>query len=123
MVLLSTLLLLVAGFTVVACVSAVACNQTVAGILAVASILLVADGCWSLPAIADVIGVVGISAVPFDLSVAGGPAVTGFPIVDGLLAVAGVSAYHVVPILAGADYISALKLTIGTCNIGLPIAL
>jgi hypothetical protein len=32
-------------------------------------------------------GVVGVSAVPFEHAVAGGPAVTGFPTVDGVLAV------------------------------------
>ncbi len=45
MILLSSLLLIVAGATVVACgVTAVACIQTVAGILAIAGVLLVPDG-------------------------------------------------------------------------------
>ena len=39
MILLSSLMLLVAGVTVVACVTAAACIQTVAGILAVAGVL------------------------------------------------------------------------------------
>jgi hypothetical protein len=71
MILLSSLMLLVAGFTVVA------------------GILLVPDG---LPAIGDVTSVVGISVVPFDLSVAGGPTVTGFllPMAFLLLLVNGV---------------------------------
>ncbi len=33
-------------------------------------------------------GVVGVSALPFEHAVAGGPAVTGFPAVDGVLALA-----------------------------------
>ena len=33
-------------------------------------------------------GVVGVSAVPFEHAVASGPAVTGFPAVDSVLAVA-----------------------------------
>ncbi len=45
MLLLSSLLLLVAGAPAVACgVTAVVCIQTVAGILAVAGVLLVLDG-------------------------------------------------------------------------------
>ncbi len=59
---LSSLLLRVAGVTVVACVTAVACIQTVA----VAGVLLVPDG--GLPAIAVVPGVVDVSAVPFEHS-------------------------------------------------------
>jgi hypothetical protein len=51
MILLSSLMLLVAGATVVACFTVVACILTVAGIVAVA-------------------GVVGISAVPFEHAVA-----------------------------------------------------
>jgi hypothetical protein len=39
MILLSSLMLLVAGVTVVACVTAAACIQTVAGTLAVAGVL------------------------------------------------------------------------------------
>jgi hypothetical protein len=58
-----------------------------------------------LSAIADVPGitngVVGVSAVPFKLAVAGGRAVTGFTSIDGVLAVASVSADPGVPILAG----------------------
>ncbi len=37
-------------------------------------------------------GVVGVSAVPFEHAVAGGPAVTGFPAVDSVLVVASVPA-------------------------------
>ena len=44
MIVLSSLMLLVAGDTVVACVTAVACIQTVAGILAVAGVLEVSEG-------------------------------------------------------------------------------
>jgi hypothetical protein len=44
MILLSSLLMLVAGATVVACVTAVACIQTVIGIPALAGVLLVHDG-------------------------------------------------------------------------------
>jgi hypothetical protein len=49
----------------------------VAGILADAGFLLVPDGScyWSLCN--------GVSAVPFEHAVAGGPAVTGFPILAG----------------------------------------
>jgi hypothetical protein len=58
-----------------------------------------------LSAIADVPGVtngvVGVSAVPFEHAVAGGPAVTVFPAVDGVLVVASVPANPGVPILAG----------------------
>ncbi len=39
-----------------------------------------------VPVIADVPGGVGVSAVPFEHAVAGGPVVTGFPAVDGVLA-------------------------------------
>ncbi len=46
-------------------------------------------------------GVVRVSAVPFELAVAGGHAVTGFTVVDGNLAVASVPADPGVPILAG----------------------
>jgi hypothetical protein len=38
--------------------------------------------CWS-PGVTN--GVVGVSAVPFEHAVAGGPAVTGFPAVDAFL--------------------------------------
>jgi hypothetical protein len=37
-------------------------------------------------------GVVGVSAVPFEHAVAGSRAVTGFPVVDGVLAVDSVPA-------------------------------
>jgi hypothetical protein len=70
MILLSSLMLLVAGVTVVACVTAIACIQTMAGILAVAVIPKIPDGVTN--------GVVSVSAVPFEHAVAGGPAVTGF---------------------------------------------
>ncbi len=49
-------------------------------------------------------GVVGVSAVPFEHAVAGGPAVADFPAVpavDGILAVASTPADPGVPILAG----------------------
>jgi hypothetical protein len=55
-------------------------------------------------AIADVPGVtngVGSSAVPFEHAGAGGPAVTGFPAVEGVLAVARFPPNPDVPILAG----------------------
>ncbi len=42
-----------------------------------------------------------ISEVPFELAVAGGPAVICFPAVYGILAVASISAHFGVPILAG----------------------
>jgi hypothetical protein len=55
-----------------------------------------------LSAIADVpgvaIGVVGVFAVPFEHAVAGGPAVTGFPAVECVLAVASFLADPGVPI-------------------------
>ncbi len=58
-----------------------------------------------LSAIADIPGVtngiVGVSAVPFKHAVAGGPDVTGFPTVKGVLAVASVPAYPGVHMLAG----------------------
>ncbi len=53
-----------------------------------------------VPAIADVPGVVGVSAVPFEHAVAGGPVVTGFPAVDGVLAVASIPVDHGVSSLA-----------------------
>jgi hypothetical protein len=46
-------------------------------------------------------GVVGVSAVPFEHTVASGPAVTGFLAVDGVLAVASIHADPGVPIVAG----------------------
>jgi hypothetical protein len=46
---------------------------------AVASLSAIAD----LPGVTN--GVVGVSAVPFKHVVAGGPAFTGFPAVDGVL--------------------------------------
>jgi hypothetical protein len=71
----------------------------VAGILVVAVVLLVPVG---LPAIAAGIpGVASVSEVPFELAVAGGPAVIGFPAVDDVLAVASIPAHPGVPILAG----------------------
>ncbi len=39
--------------------------------------------------------------VPFEHAVAGGPALTGFPVVGGVLAVASIPANPGVPILAG----------------------
>ncbi len=45
-----------------------------------------------LPAIAGVPGAASTSVVPFELSVAGGPAVIGFPAVDGVLALASIPA-------------------------------
>jgi hypothetical protein len=90
-------MLLVAGVIVVACVTALACIQTVAGNLAVADgfLLLVS-------AIADFPGVThGVVAVPFEHAVAGSPAVTGFPAVDSILAVASAPPDPGVPILAG----------------------
>ncbi len=50
-------------------------------------------------------GVFGISPVPFKHAVAGGPAVSGFPAVDGVLEVYSVPADPGVPILAGGFYI------------------
>jgi hypothetical protein len=98
MILLSSLMLLVAGVTVVACVTDVClhsdCDRH-------------SCCCWhplsfwwfpvaGLSAIADVpgvtSGVVGISAVPFEHAVAGGLAVTGFPAVETVLAVVCVPA-------------------------------
>jgi hypothetical protein len=46
-------------------------------------------------------GVASVSAVPFELAVAGDPAVIGFPDVDGVLAVASIPANSGIPILAG----------------------
>jgi hypothetical protein len=65
---------------------------------------LMVSCCWPLcycdvPDVTN--GVVGVSAVPFEHAVASGPAVTGFPAVDGVLAVAiSVPADPYVPILA-----------------------
>ncbi len=42
-----------------------------------------------------------VSEVPFKLAVAGGPAVIGFPAVDGVLAAASIPADPGAPILAG----------------------
>jgi hypothetical protein len=105
MILLSFLMLLVAGATVVACVTAVACISgshscccwcplsswwfPVAGLSAIADV----------PGVAN--GVVGVPAVPFGHAVAGGPAVTSFPAVEGVLAVANVPADPGVYILPG----------------------
>jgi hypothetical protein len=106
MILLSSLMLLVAGVTVVACVIASACIQTgrhscccwrplcssgfpVAGLSAIADVPSVTGG------------VVGVSPVLFEHAVAGGPAVPSFPAVDGILAVASALADPGVPILAG----------------------
>ncbi len=106
MILLSSLILLVAGITVVAFATAVACIQSgrhsccswrplsswwfpVAGLSAIANI----------PGVTN--GVVGVSAVPFEHAVAGGPAVTGFPAVKGILAVDSVPSDPGVHILAG----------------------
>jgi hypothetical protein len=44
-------------------------------------------------------GVVGVPAVPFEHAVAGGLDVTGFPAVDGVLAVSSIPADPGVPIL------------------------
>ncbi len=104
MILLSSLMLLVAGVTVVACVTAVACIETVAGILLAFFKFLMASCCWSLCCCCRSWcsqGVVGVSAVPFEHAVAGGPAVTGFPAAEGILSVASVPAYPCVHILAG----------------------
>ncbi len=70
MILLSSLLLLFAGATVVACITAVAFIQTVAGILAAAGVLWATVTC--LPAIGGLHGVASVSEVPFKLAVAGG---------------------------------------------------
>ncbi len=83
-----------------------------AGILAVAGVLQVPEGSLLLvSAIADVPGVtngvVGVSDVPFEHTVAGCPVVNGFPdvngfsAVEGILAVANFPANPGVPILAG----------------------
>ncbi len=57
---------------------------------------LMVSSCCGLSAIAYVPGetnsVVGVSAVPFEDAVAGGPAVIGFSAVEGVLAVASVPA-------------------------------
>jgi hypothetical protein len=102
MILLSSLLFIVAGATVVACgVTAVACIQTVAGILAVAGILLVPDGLLLLVSLVLLAypDVASISEIPFKFAVAG-PAVIGFLAVDGDLAVASIPAYPGATILA-----------------------
>jgi hypothetical protein len=92
MILLSSLLLLVAGG-----VTAVVCIQTVAVILAVVGDLLVSYGLQLLVSLlfAGIPGVASVSEVPFELAVAGGPAV------DGVLAVASIPADPGVPISAG----------------------
>jgi hypothetical protein len=54
-----------------------------------------------LPVIAGVPGVTSVSAVPFELAVAGGHAVISFPAVDGILAIASISADPGVPFLTG----------------------
>jgi hypothetical protein len=89
MILLSSLMLLVAGVTVVACVTDVClhpdCDRH-------------SCCCWRplsfwwfhVPGVTS--GVVGISAVPFEHAVAGGLAVTGFPAVETVLAVVCVPA-------------------------------
>jgi hypothetical protein len=102
MILLSYLLL-VAGASVVACITPVACIQTVAGILVVLGVLLVPDGLLSLVSLLLLafLGVASISAIPFELAVAGGPPVIGFLAVDGVLAAASIPADTVVFILAG----------------------
>ncbi len=46
-------------------------------------------------------GVASDSPDPFKLAIGGGPAVIGFPAVDGVLAVASISADPGIPILAG----------------------
>jgi hypothetical protein len=93
-------MLLVAGVTVVASVTALACIQT-------------PDCgrhfcccCWfpvaGPSAIADFPGVThGVIAVPFEHAVAASPAVTVYPAVDSILAVASAPADPGVPILAG----------------------
>jgi hypothetical protein len=86
MILLSSLLLLVAGATVVACVTAIASILPVAGILAVADVLLVPDG---------------LLLLVFEVAVACGPAVTGFLLLMAFLLVASIPADPGVPILAG----------------------
>jgi hypothetical protein len=88
--------LLFCGITVVACI------QTVIGVLAVVAVLLVSDGLlFALPAIAGIPGVSSVSEVPFELDAAGTPAVISFPAVDGVLAVASISADPGFSILAG----------------------
>ncbi len=52
-----------------------------------------------LPVIAGVPGVTSVSAVSFELAVVGSPAVISFPPVDGVLAVASISADPGVPTL------------------------
>jgi hypothetical protein len=63
---------------------------------------LIVSCCWSLCYWSSWCnnGVVGISAVPFEHAVAGGPAVTGFSAVDRFLSVASIPDETVVPILA-----------------------
>ncbi len=80
MILLSSLMVLVAGVTVVSCVTAVACIQTVAFLLLLASFKFLMVSCnWS--ALADFPGVtnavVGVSAIPFEHAAAGSHAVDG----------------------------------------------
>jgi hypothetical protein len=96
MILQSSLMLLVVGVTVVACVTAIACIQTVSrhSCCCWSFKFLMVSCCWSLcycdvPGVTN--GAVGVSAIPFEHG-AGGPAVTGFPAVDGVLAVASVPA-------------------------------
>ena len=52
-----------------------------------------------LPANAGIPGVTSVSEVPFELAVAGGPVVIGFPVVGGVLAVASIPADPGVPFL------------------------
>jgi hypothetical protein len=75
----------------------------VAGILAVDGIILVPDGFLlliSLQLLAFLL-FVGVSAVPHEHAAAGGPAVTGFPAVDGILADASTPSDPDFAILAG----------------------
>ncbi len=106
MVLLSFLMLLVAGATVVlVSLLLLAFRLWQAFLLFLSSFkFLMVSCCWSLcycwgSGVAN--GVVGVWAVPFEHVVAGGPAVTGFPAVDGVLDVASAPADPGVPILAG----------------------
>jgi len=64
-----------------------------------------------VPAIADVPGGVGVSAVPFEHAVAGGPVVTGFPAVDGVLSVASIPVDHGVTSLANGFTYRTLQCT------------